>query len=70
MYSICMNDYASRKFNKKNIDTLMGTFEGFINSCRFSLFISSCPFEEPSNDKYLFMKTHASIFFVVREICS
>jgi hypothetical protein len=44
MYIMCMNDYASRKFNMKNLLYIddhphtHGNIVGFINSCRCSLF--------------------------------
>jgi hypothetical protein len=46
MYSICINDYASRNFNKKNllyIDSHPRTHRnipGFINNCRVSSLLS------------------------------
>lgn len=76
MYSMCINDYASRNFNRKNllyIDGLPcthGNIERFINSCRCSLFIANCKFEENSKDKEFFMKKKASRFVVVHEIHS
>jgi hypothetical protein len=76
MYSMCMNGYPSRNFNRKNLlhidgrPRTHGNIVGFINSCTASLFSTNCSFEEHSNDKEFFMKRKASIFFVVHAIHS
>jgi hypothetical protein len=76
MYSMCMNGYASGKFNMKNLSYIdghpptHGNIVGFINSCRCSLFSANCSFEELSNDKKFFMKRKTSKFVVVHAIHS
>jgi hypothetical protein len=62
MYSMCMNDYASGNFDRKNrlyIDShpqTHGNIAGFINSCRALLFSTIFSFEEHSNDRVLYKK--------------
>ena len=74
MYSMCMNGYAFRNFNGKNLlyidghPCTHGNIAWFINSCRCSLFTANCSFKEHSNDKELFMKRNASNFFTVHAI--
>jgi hypothetical protein len=57
MHSMCMNSYASGKFNVKNllyIDVHLqnhGNIVWFINSCRSSFFTENCSFEEHSNER-------------------
>ena len=76
MYSMCMNGYVSRKFNRKNLlyldgrPQIHGNIVGFINSSRNSLFSANCSFEEYFNDHELFMKRKASRFVVVHAILS
>ena len=76
MYSMCMNGYASRNFNRKNLlyingcPQTHGNITGFINSSRSSLFSANCCFKEHSNEKDFFMKNKASIFVVVHPIHS
>lgn len=76
MYNMCMNGYASRNFNRKNLVYIdghpltHGSIVGFINSSRSSLFSANCFFEEHSSDKEFFMKKKASIFFVIHAVCS
>jgi hypothetical protein len=76
MYSMCMNGYDSRNFNRKNLlyidgrPQTHGNIAGFINSCRSSLFTTNCSFEEHSNDKEFFMKRNATIFVVMHAISS
>lgn len=76
MYNMCMNGYAYGNFNKKNLlyidarPRTHGNIASFINSCRFSLFSANCSFKKHSNDKELFMKRKASIFFFVCATCN
>ena len=76
MYSMCMNGYVSKNFNRKkfsNIDGRPSTHRyiaGFINSCRFSLFSANCSFEEHFNDQEFFMKRKVSRFVFIHAIRS
>ena len=76
MYSMCMDGYASRNFNRKNLlyidghPRTHGNIVGFINSSISSLFGENCCFGEHSNDKEFFMKNKESIFFVVNVVHS
>ena len=64
-YSMCMNGYASRNFNKKNLlyidghPQTQGNIAELLNSSRSSLFNTNCSFKENSNDKELCMKKKA-----------
>ena len=76
MYTMCMNDYVSRNFNRNNMlyidghTCTHGSIGGFINSSRCSFFFASCSFEEHFNDQEFFMKRKAYRFVVVHAIHS